>query len=57
MRLVREVLALNRVICAIVSIRRMSAERVKAAGITNVVVGEAILREDDPAKTAEALLL
>lgn len=33
------------------------AERVKAAGISSVVVGEAILKEEDPAKVAEALLL
>lgn len=34
-----------------------SADRVKAAGISCVVVGEALIREEDPAKAAEALLL
>lgn len=33
------------------------ADRVKAAGISCVVVGEALIREEDPAKAAEALLL
>lgn len=34
-----------------------AADRVKAAGISCVVVGEALIREEDPAKAAEALLL
>lgn len=34
-----------------------SADRVKAAGISCVVVGEALIREEDPAKAATALLL
>lgn len=34
-----------------------SADRVKAAGISCVVVGEALIRDEDPAKVAEALLL
>jgi len=33
-----------------------STDRVKAAGVSCVVIGEALIREEDPAKTAEALL-
>lgn len=32
------------------------ADAAKAAGISVVVVGEAILKEEDPGKAAEALL-
>lgn len=34
-----------------------SADRVKAAGVSYVVVGEAFLREEDPAKAAQSFLL
>lgn len=34
-----------------------SADGVKASGISCVVVGEALIRAEDPAKATEALLL
>lgn len=36
---------------------REDVERAKAAGISCVVVGEAILRDEDPARVAQALMI